>query len=76
MQVSRLKEIGPSRKAAREIEETPKMNYKLDTEERDILDRFERDELRTAPGAEREMENARKAARNTLNRTKRVDRRA
>ena len=51
------------------------MNYKLDTEERHILDLFERGVLRTAPGAARDMENARKAARNTLNRTKRVDRR-
>jgi len=70
------RETAPSRKATREFEETPIMNYKLDTEERDRLDLFERGELRTAPGAAREMENARKAARNTINKTKRVDRRA
>ncbi len=52
------------------------MNDKLSAEERDILSRFERDELRTAPGAEREMEIARQAARNTLDRTRRVNRRA
>ncbi len=47
--------------------------YKLDAEEQDILDRFERGELRSAPGAEREIEAARQAARNTFNKTKRVN---
>ena len=42
-------------------------------EERDILDRFERGELREAPDAEREMHLARQAARNTFNKTKRVN---
>ena len=46
------------------------MNDKLSTEERDILDRFE---LRSPPGAEREVEAARQAARNTFNKTKRVN---
>jgi predicted DNA binding CopG/RHH family protein len=46
---------------------------KLSEEERDILKRFERDELRAAPGAEREMEIARQAARNTFNKTRRVN---
>ena len=32
------------------------MNDKLSREERDILDRFERGELHSAPGAEQEME--------------------
>ena len=41
-------------------------------EERDILDRFERGDLSTAPGVEREVEGAVQAARNTFNKTKRV----
>ena len=49
------------------------MNDKLSTEERDILDRFERGGLRSAPGAEREVEAARQAARNTFNKTRRVN---
>lgn len=49
------------------------MNDELSAEERDVLDRFERDELRTAPDAEREIEAARLAARNTFNKTKRVN---
>ena len=35
------------------------MNDKLSREERDILDRFERGELHSAPGAEQEIEAAR-----------------
>ena len=42
-------------------------------EEREILDRFERDELRSIPEAEREMELARRMARNTFNKTRRVN---
>ena len=49
------------------------MNDKLSVKERDILDRFERGDLRSAPGAEREVEVARQAARNTFNKTKRVN---
>ncbi|MCY3777276.1 MAG: antitoxin [Candidatus Aminicenantes bacterium] len=49
------------------------VNDKLSVEERDILDRFERGDLRSAPGAEREVEEARQAARNTFNKTKRVN---
>ena len=49
------------------------MNRALNPEEREILDKFERDELKTAPGAEREMEAARQAARNTFNKTRRVN---
>ena len=45
------------------------MNDKMSAEERDILDRFQRDELRPAPGAEQEIE----VARNTFNNTKRVN---
>ena len=49
------------------------MNDKLSAEERDILDRFERGDLRSAAGLEREAEVARQAARNTFNKTKRVN---
>ena len=49
------------------------MNDRLNAEERDILERFERDELRSVPGAEREIEAARQAARTTFNKTKRVN---
>ena len=49
------------------------MNDELSAGERDVLDRFERDGLRTAPDAEREIEAARQAARNTFNKTKRVN---
>ena len=46
-------------------EYTSMANDKLGEEERDILDRFERGDLRSAPEAEREMEIARQAARNS-----------
>ena len=49
------------------------MDDKLSAEERDILERFERAELRSAPGAEREVELARQAARKTSNKTRRVN---
>ena len=49
------------------------MNDTLNEEERDILDRFERGELRSTPGSEQEIEAARQAARNTFNKTKRVN---
>ena len=49
------------------------MNDELSTEERDVRDRFERGELRSAPDAEREAELARQAARNTFNKTRRVN---
>ena len=42
--------------------------YAMTAEEQDILDRFQRDELRSATNAEQEI----KAARNTFNKTKRV----
>ena len=45
----------------------------LNAEERDILDRFERGGLRPADGVERELEAARRAARNTFNKTRRVN---
>ena len=49
------------------------MNNDLNSEERDILERFERDEIRPAPDAEREFDLARHAARNTFNKTRRVN---
>ena len=49
------------------------MNHEMTNEERTILDRFERDELRSTSGAEREMERARQVARNTFNKTRRVN---
>ena len=45
----------------------------MSLEERDILERFERGDLRAAPDAEREIEIARQAAHNTFNKTKRVN---
>ena len=53
-------------------EEAAIVNDNLNAEERDILERFERDELPSAPGAEREIEAARQAARNTFNSTESV----
>ena len=49
------------------------MKDQMSVEERDILDRFERGELRSTPDAEREIEMARRSARNTFNKTKRVN---
>ena len=49
------------------------MSYNISEEERDIIDRFERDELRSATDAEREIEAARLMARNTFNKSRRVN---
>lgn len=49
------------------------MKDKLSAEEHDVLDRFERNELRSVPDAKREAELARRAARNTFNKTRRVN---
>ena len=49
------------------------MNDRLSAEEKRILERFENDELPRAPGAKREMEAAREAARNTFKKTRRVN---
>ena len=48
-------------------------HHDMDTEERDILDRFERGELRPAPGAAREMEDAQEAAHSTSKKTRQVN---
>lgn len=42
-------------------------NFRLDDEEREILQRIERDELESVPDVEKQIEFARQAARNTLN---------
>ena len=49
------------------------MKDELSAEEREVLDRFERNELRSVSDAEREAELARQAARNTFNKTRRVN---
>ncbi len=49
------------------------MNDKMSGEERNILERFERGELRPAPDSGREIEMAHQAARHTFNKTKRVN---
>ena len=49
------------------------MISRMDQEERDILERFERDELRSVDNVEGEIEAATQAARNTFNKTKRVN---
>ena len=49
------------------------MKYQLDDEEREILQEFERGEMRPVPDAKGEMEAARLAARNTFNKTRRVN---
>ena len=49
------------------------MNRRMDTEEQDILDRFERGELRPSSDAADEITVAREAARNTFNKTRRVN---
>ena len=49
------------------------MNRRMDAEEQDILDRFERGELRPSPDAADEITAAREAARNTFNKTRRVN---
>ena len=48
------------------------MNHEISAEQRDILDRFERGDLRSAPGVAPEVEVARQVARNTFNKTRRV----
>ena len=48
------------------------MNRDMSAEEVEILDSFERGELRSARAVEREVELALEAARNTFNKTRRV----
>ncbi|MCY4113952.1 MAG: hypothetical protein OXG33_08450 [Chloroflexi bacterium] len=49
------------------------MTDALSAEERDILDQFERGELRSVPHLQDEIQAAREAARQTFNKTKRVN---
>ena len=49
------------------------VNNQMSVEESDILDRFHRGELRSAPDAEGELDTARQAARNTFSKTRRVN---
>jgi len=49
------------------------VNDQLNSEERDILEKFERGELRPASNVEHERGQARQAARNTFNKTRRVN---
>lgn len=49
------------------------MKYELDPEEREILETFERGELKSGANAEQEIREAREAARNTFNKNKRVN---
>ena len=49
------------------------MNDQLDPEEREILERFEKGDLRRSDDADAEIEIARRAARNTFNKSRRVN---
>ncbi len=49
------------------------MNYRMTREEKDIIDRFERGELRPAPDAAQEIATAAQAARNTFSKSRRVN---
>ena len=49
------------------------MKDSMTEEEREILEAFERGDLVSMPGAEGEMEAARQAAKNTFNKTRRVN---
>ena len=55
------------------LREKTLLSQAMTDEEREILDRFERDELRSIPEAEREMELTRRMTRNTFNKTRRVN---
>ena len=49
------------------------MSGKMSAEEREILEKFERGELRPASTVEHELVQARQAARTTFNKTRRVN---
>lgn len=68
-----LKTIAPTRKAARASRGAANMTDEISAEGRAILVRFERGDLPSGAGIEREVEVDRQAARNTFNMTKRVD---
>ena len=48
-------------------------NSRMSTEEREILEKFERGELRTTSDVDVEFEKARQAARHTFSKTRRVN---
>ncbi|HAO23270.1 MAG TPA: antitoxin [Desulfobacteraceae bacterium] len=48
------------------------MNYEPDPEEQEILNAFERGELKSVPDAEQKIAEAEEAARNTLNRMRQI----
>ena len=50
-----------------------KVKDRFDTEEREIIDQYDRGELRQVPNVEAEIEAARRAARNTFNKSRRVN---
>ena len=68
-----LKTIITSRKAARDYRRGRSSCGELNTEEREILEEFERGELRRAAGADDETETARQAARSIFDKTRRVN---
>ena len=47
--------------------------HRLDEEEQEILEAFERGSLKSVPNVEREIQEARRIARNTLTKNKRVN---
>ena len=49
------------------------MKEQLNPEEREILDQYDRGELRQVPNVEAEIEAAHRAARNTFNKSRRVN---
>ena len=49
------------------------MSGPMNAEEEEILEKFERGDLLSSADAEEEMETARQAARNTFNKTRRVN---
>ena len=55
------------------VRENLLVKEKLGSEEREILDRFEQGELRPVVDVEHELGVARQAARNTFNKTRRVN---
>ena len=64
---------GEPRSVDRLIWEGIDVSDKLSVEERDVLERFERSELRSAADAEKEIEAARLATRQTFGKTRRVN---
>ena len=68
-----LKTIISSRKATRDYHPKIIVSDQLNTEERKILEKFERDELKSVSQAERAIEIAGQVARNTVRKSRRVN---